>query len=115
VISDTVAEVVAALEAAGLRVAERSGDITPPVCYLQLGQVTNAGTMLAGGILTTLYVHYIPVRGLDNLAGDAEALDALYAALGPLAALDLVATRTSVTITNDTWPCYRADLTALAV
>lgn len=114
-IADTVADVVAALEGAGLRVAERAGDITPPVCYLQLGQVTTAGTVLAGGVLSVLYVHYIPVRGLDNLAGDAAALDALFAALAPLAATDLVATRTSVTITNDTWPCYRADLSALAV
>jgi hypothetical protein len=115
VIADAVAEVVTALMGAGQRVAVRSGDITPPVWYLQLGQTTNASTLLAGGVVVTLYVHYIPVRGLDNLDADSEALDVLYDTLGPLAVLDLVATRTSVTINNDTWPCYRADLAALAV
>jgi hypothetical protein len=113
-IADTITAVVDALTAAGLRVAERYGDITPPVCYLQIGTVSTAGGVLAGATVTTLYVYYIPVRGVDNLAGDAGGLDRLFAAVTPLAVADLVATRTSVTVNADTWPCYRADLAVLA-
>ena len=91
-VAAAVAELVAALEGTGLRVAVRDGDITPPVVYVRIGTVSDAGAPLAGGTLCGFYVYYIPIRGVDNLAGDAEALDALYAALSPLAWADLNAT-----------------------
>lgn len=109
----SAALVVDALTAAGLRVAIRDGDITPPVSYIRIGQVSNAAITLAGGTSTLLYVYVIPIRGVDTLAGDADLLDQVYAALSPLAAADLVATATSLTIRTDTWPCYRFDLTVL--
>jgi hypothetical protein len=115
VIVDALNAVVAALEAEGLRTSLRSGDITPPVCHLQIGQVAENGSVLVGGVVVTFYVHYIPVRGVDNLAGDADALDAVYRALAPMAVTDLVTVKTSVTVYNDTWPCYRSDLAAMAL
>ena len=114
-IAETVNDAAAALEAQGLRVATRSNDITPPVCYLHIGLVTSAGEVFSGGVTLTLYVYYIPIRGLDNLPADAAALDAIYTALEPMAVADLITTRTSVTLGGDTWPCYRADLPALAL
>lgn len=114
-ISDAVAAVVEALEAAGQRVAVRAGDITPPVFYIRIGTVTDAGVTLEGGTVTMFWIHYIPVRGFDNLPGDAAALDAAYDALGPLAMAEIATSATSVTVSNDTWPCYRLDVPVLAV
>ena len=42
-------------------------------------------------------------------------LAAFNAALSPLASSTLTATRTSLTVSNDTWPAYRADAQILAV
>jgi hypothetical protein len=109
-IAAALAEVVAAVEAAGVRVAIRDGDITPPAVYIRIGSVSDQGVPLAGGTMTGFYLYFIPIRGVDNLAGDADTLDALYAALAPLAWADLTATASSVTVKNDTWPCYRLDL-----
>jgi hypothetical protein len=109
----TVAEVVDALAAAGLRVAVRDGDITPPVSYIKLGQGTDATITLAGGTSTVLWVYVIPVRGVDNLAGDADLLDIVLAALAPLSAAALTWVSTTLNIRSDTWPCYRFDLTVL--
>jgi hypothetical protein len=114
-IGEARTELVAALEAAGLRVAEKAGDITPPVCYLRIGQGTDAGGPLAGGVVVTFFVHYIPIRGIDNPVGDAEALDAILGAVRPLAVAPLVFTWTSVSVLNESWPCYRFDLPALAL
>jgi hypothetical protein len=114
-IAEAINAAVAALEAEGLRVAVRSGDITPPVCYLQVGLISSAGQPFSGGVTLTLYVYYIPVRGVDNLPSDSDALDRIYAALESLAIADLVTTRTTITVANETWPCYRADLPALAI
>ena len=113
--AEALAEIVAALEAAGCRTAVRSGDITPPVFFVELGQSSDLGAPLSGGGVATFWVYYIPVRGLGNTSGDCDAIDALYAALSPLAAAELVTTKTSVTISNDTWPCYRADLAVMAL
>lgn len=113
-VTAALADVVAALEASGLRVAVRDGDITPPVVYIRIGTVSDQGAPLAGGTLTQFYLYLIPIRGVDNIAGDAEALDTLYAALSPLAWADLTATASSVTVKNDTWPCYRLDLSIAA-
>lgn len=99
----------AALEAAGLRVAVRDGDITPPVVYVRIGAVSDMGAPLAGDTVTTFWVHYIPVRGVDNLTGDADALDRIYAALSPLTSAELAATASSVTAKGEPWPCYRID------
>ena len=110
-----LAQTVAALEGAGLRVAVRDGDITPPVVYLKLGTATDEGGPLEGSRLAVFYVHYIPIRGIDNLAGDADALDAIYDALGPIAWAALTATATTVTVKNDSWPCYRLDLSTAAM
>ena len=114
-ITDAADAVVAALTAEGLNVAVRSGDITAPVVYLQIGAVSDLGATLTGGVVVTFWCFYIPVRGLDNLAADADALDRLYAALAPLGATELVTTRTSVTVNQDTWPCYRADAAVMAL
>jgi hypothetical protein len=109
----TVALVVDALTAAGLRVAQRDGDITPPVTYIRIGQGTNGAITLAGGTSTVLWVYVIPVRGVDNLAGDADLLDIVITALEPLAAADLPYVSTTLNIRSETWPCYRFDLTVL--
>ena len=103
-------EITAALEAAGLRTALRAGDITPPVVYVRAGTGTEDGTPLTGTLLHTLYLYYIPVRGVDNLAGDAAAIDAICAAVAPLTWAPLTYTSSSVTVLNDTWPCYRFDV-----
>jgi hypothetical protein len=113
-IREAADDLVAALEAAGLRAAVRDGDITPPVVYLQIGTVSDAGAVLSGGTVVVFYVYYLPIRGIDNLAGDADALDAIYGALEPLAWAELAATRTSVTIKNETWPCYRLDVALMS-
>jgi hypothetical protein len=113
-IADAVTAVADALEAAGCRVAVRSGDITPPVFYLRLGAVGEAGGTLAGALVPVLWAYYIPVRGVDNLPADAAALDAAYQALGPLAVAELTTTATSVTVIAETWPCYRLDVFVLS-
>jgi hypothetical protein len=114
-VAAALAELVDALDAADIRVALRDGDITPPVCYVRIGTVTDSGTVLAGGTLTGFYLYYIPIRGVDNLAGDADALDALYDALTPLAWTELTTVASSVTVKNDTWPCYRLDVSCAGV
>ena len=114
-IRELAAAVADALADEGLRVALRAGDVTPPVVFVQLGAVDDAGAMLAGGLIVTFWCHYIPVRGVDNLEGDADSLDAMFRALRPLAMTGLAAGRTSVTLTNETYPCWRADLAALAL
>lgn len=114
-ISATVTDLVAALEDAGLRVAVRDGDITPPVVYVRIGTVSDLGGPLAGALTTVFYVYYIPIRGVDNLAGDAAALDQIYAALSPITWAELTATASSVTVKNETWPAYRLDVALAAV
>ena len=114
-ISAAVLAVVDALETAGLRVAVRDGDLTPPCVYIKIGTTTDAGVPLTGGVLTTFYVYYVPVRGVDNLAGDAAALDQIYEALTPLTWTALAATASSVTVKNDTWPCYRLDVATVGL
>ena len=107
--------VVDALEEAGLRVAQRDGDITPPCVYMGRGTATDVGAPLAGGRLAVFYLYYIPVRGVDNMLGDYQALDSIYDALGPVAYAEVAATWSSVTVKNDSWPAWRIDTTALAV
>jgi hypothetical protein len=109
-VAAAVAELVDALTAAGLRVAVRDGDITPPVVYVRIGTVGQTGIPLSGGQLTLFYLYVIPVRGVDNLAGDADLLDQVYAALEPIAWTEITATATSLTVRNDTWPGYRLDV-----
>ena len=109
------AEVTAALEAAGLRVATRDGDITPPCVYMGRGTATDAGGPLSGGRVAVFYLYYIPIRGVDNLAGDYQALDTIYDALAPVAFAELTATWSSMTVKNDSWPAWRIDTAFLAV
>lgn len=109
-VTAAAAQLVAALEATGLRVAIRDGDITPPVCYIHLGTGSDAGAPLAGTGLSLSYVYYIPIRGIDNLFGDAEAIDTIVAALAPIAWAEITWTWTSTTVKNETWPCYRFDV-----
>ncbi|HZZ55697.1 MAG TPA: hypothetical protein VFE26_15600 [Trebonia sp.] len=109
------ADVVAVLEAAGVRVAQRDGDITPPVVYIGRGTLTDAGAPLAGGRILGAYLYFIPVRGVDNMAGDLETLDVIYDALSPIAWAPLNATWSSVTVKSDTWPCWRIDMSAASV
>jgi hypothetical protein len=110
-VSAAVSAVVAALGAAGQRVAVRGQDVTPPVCLVRIGSTTDAGPPMTGGIATTLWVFYVPIRGIDNLAGDAAALDDIYQALGPMTVAELAATASSVTVANETYACYRLDVT----
>jgi hypothetical protein len=112
---EAYADVVAALEGAGLRVAQRDGDITPPVVYIGRGTLTDAGAPLAGGRILGCYLYLIPIRGVDNMAGDLEALDVIYTALSPIAWGPLQSTWSSVTVKSDTWPCWRIDMTAASV
>lgn len=114
-VAAAAAELIEALESSGLRVAVRDGDITPPCAYIRIGTVSDAGVPLDGATLTLFYVYYIPIRGVDNLPGDAAALDALYTALTPLAWTELTTTSSSVTIKNDSWPCYRLDVSCAGV
>lgn len=115
-IADTLAELVAALQAGGVRVAARPGDITPPVVYLEIGTATEAGSLpLAGAMQVTFYAYYIPIRGVDDTGADAAALDLVLPVLRPFALATMTTTKTSVTVNNVTWPCYRTDLPALAV
>jgi hypothetical protein len=109
-----LASLVDALERAGMRTAVRDGDITPPVVYVQIATTGAAGIPMTGGTLTGFWMHYIPVRGVDNIAGEADALDAIRAALTPLAMTELTSIRSSVTVRNDSWPCHRFDATLLA-
>ena len=109
------ADIVAALEAAGLRVAVRDGDITPAIVYIGRGTLTDAGAPLAGGRVLGAYLYYIPVRGVDNMVGDLEALDAIYDALSPIAWAPLNATWSSVTVQNVSWPAWRIDMSAASV
>ena len=103
-------DLVDALVAAGLRVAVRDGDITPPVCYVEVGTTDTAGVPLIGGTIAVFYVHYIPVRGVDNLEALTQAIDAINGALTPIAWANITGTRTSVTVKNDSWPCHRFDV-----
>lgn len=112
-IAEAVDAAVAALRAQGLVVAVRSGDLTAPCIYVQIGGATDAEVTLAGGLVTTLWVYWIPVRGVENLAGDAAALDKVFLALAPLTYAATAATRTSLTVSNDTWPGYRVDVSIL--
>jgi hypothetical protein len=109
-VTGALATLTAALEAAGVRVAIRDGDITPPVAYVRIGAVSDLGAPLDGDTVTTFWVHYIPVRGVDNLAGDADALDRIYAALSPLTTAELATAASSVTAKGEPWPCYRLDV-----
>ena len=114
-IAESLIALAVALEGEGLRVAIRSGDLTPPCVYVQIGGATDDGIVLAGGLVSTFWVYWVPIRGVENLTADAAALDAMFAALSPLASSTLTATRTSLTVSNDTWPAYRADAQILAV
>ena len=78
--------------------------------YLQIGTGTDDGVTLTGTLLHTLYLYWIPIRGIDNLAGDAAAIDAIDGAVSPLTWTPLTSTASSVTVKNDTWPCYRFDV-----
>jgi hypothetical protein len=114
-VAAAAAQLVDALEAAGLRVAVRDGDITPPCVYIQIGTTSDANGPFAGATGAVFYVYYIPIRGIDNLTGDAEAIDAIYAALGPITWAELTGTRTSVTVANTSWPAYRFDASIIAL
>jgi hypothetical protein len=113
-VADSAAELVAALEAAGLRVAVRDGDITPPVVYIRIGTGSSIGGSLAVPATTVFYVYYIPVRGVDNLTGDAAALDTVMEALTSITWAEVTFTASSVTVKNETWPCYRLDVALAA-
>jgi hypothetical protein len=114
-IREALTMVAEALAGEGLRVAYRAGDLTPPVVYVRIANTEDAGVMFAGGLVVTFACYYIPIRGVDNAEGDADALDAIFRALRPLAVTALAAPYGSVTINQETWPCYRADLAALAL
>jgi hypothetical protein len=104
---DTLTE---ALEAAGLRVALRPGDITPPVVYIRIGSGTDTGGPLENARVATFYAYAIPVRGAESTLGDAAMLDTVYQALTPITWEALPFTNSSVTVGTDTWPCYRFDV-----
>jgi hypothetical protein len=82
---------------------------------VQIGGATDTEVVLAGGLVSTFWVYWVPVRGVENLTADAAALDAMFAALSPISAAALTVTRTSLTVSNDTWPAYRADAQILAI
>ena len=106
--AEALADVVDALGGRRAR-AIRDGISPRRVFFVELRQ--RSRRTLAGDRLTMLYVYLIPVRGVDNLADcDAERLDAVHQAVAPIAWADVTSTTSSVTVNNDTWPCYRVDV-----
>jgi hypothetical protein len=106
-----LATLVDVLEAAGLRVATRAGDITPPVVFIETcGTTTDEGGTLVDSYAGVWYVYWIPVRGVSNLAADCEALDTVYPAISPITVAATTSVWSSVTVNNDTWPARRFDI-----
>jgi hypothetical protein len=109
--SADLAALTAVLEAAGLRVATRSGDITPPVVLIEaVGTTTDEGGTLIDSHAGVWYVYFIPIRGVSNLAADCDALDAIYTAIAPITVGPTTSVWSSVTVNNDTWPARRFDI-----
>jgi hypothetical protein len=105
------AALIAVLEAAGLRVATRAGDITPPVVLIEtVGTTTDQGGVLENSQAGVWYVYWIPIRGVSNLDADCDALDTIYPAIRPLTVAATTSVWSSVTVANDTWPARRFDI-----
>lgn len=107
-----VDDVVAALRAADLRVADTYADVVPPGFYVALeGARSEGGTMVEPRV-GLLALWWIPVRGIGNTRADLAALFAAIAALAPIA-LEPVEFR-SATLTVDPtapWLAWRTYLT----
>jgi hypothetical protein len=101
--------VVAALEAAGLAVASRAADLAPPCAYVRLYRAADGGAVLEVDRATTLAVHWVPVRGLDDAHADAAGVEACLGAVSPITADVVTFQDTTVTIGDVAWPCYRAE------
>jgi len=106
--SDALTALTDALRAHGLRVALRPGDLTPPCVLVQLWGPSDTGELIDP--LTTTFVTYaIPLRGTDDTPADCALMDTVIAALSPVTLDAVTFTRTTVTVTDTSWPCYRAD------
>ena len=106
----TVAEHAAALAAAlagqGLRVAQRAADVAPPCVYVTVRGAASADVLLAGGDRGIFGVHWIPVRGTDDRPGLYDALHKILAATYPLAVETVDLEEASVTVGDQSWPCW---------
>jgi hypothetical protein len=101
------AALLEALEAQGLRVAARGQDVAPPCVYVERYETASGDVALIGGVRSTFAVHWIPVRGTDDPAAEDAAMDAVLAAVVPLAVDTVQLPRSSVTIGDQSWPCFR--------
>jgi len=101
------AKLVAALEGEGLRVAQRSTDVTPPCVYVWRWSAADQAT-LAGGHRSGFGVHWIQVRNVDNPDADDAALQSILDAAGPLSSDLVELVESSVMVGEVPWPCYRA-------
>ena len=100
------AAVLAALTGQGLRVAGRGADITPPCVYVKRRGTASMEVMLAGGARSIFAVHWIPIRGVDDPAGEDDAHARILAALEPLAVETVDLEETSVSVGDTSWPCW---------
>lgn len=103
------AAVVGALRGAGLRVATRPADLTPPTVYAQLWAASTDGVMLAGGRRTTVAVFWVPIRGLDDPETVNPALDSIFDALDPIVGEAFTMPRTSITIGEQSFDAFRGE------
>lgn len=105
---DALPALTDALRAAGCRVALRAADLTPPCVLVQLWGTSDAGELIDPRT-ATFVIFYVPLRATDDAAGDCAALDTITDALSALTVEALSFTRSTVTVTDTSWPCYRAE------
>ena len=104
--ADARAALLGALEGQGLRVAARGQDLAPPCVYVERRAAASGDVALVGGARSTFAVHWIPVRGVDDPAAEDAALWSILCAVEPLAVDTVDLQRSSVTIGDQSWPCW---------
>jgi hypothetical protein len=105
-------DVVDALRAADLRVADTFGDIVPPGFYVGLEGSRNVGGSLVDPYVGLLQLWWIPVRGLGNTRADLAAQLAAFDALAGVAIDDIEFRSATLTVDPTApWIAYRAYLT----
>ena len=99
------AALVAGLRAEGLKVAEIGQDVAPPCVYVKRKGSATEVVALAGGVRSIFAVHWIPVRGVEDPAGQDDAHAKILDACEPLAVEPVELDESSVTIGDQSWPC----------
>jgi len=109
-----VDEVVDALRAADLRVADTYGEIVPPAFYVALEGARSEGGPLSEPSVALLALWWIPVRGLGNTRADLAALFAAVDALDELAVETLEFRSAALTVDPTApWQAWRTYLEPL--